>query len=54
MAEALIKDGVNLLRKVFTNAAGELFYGIAPRRIEILGNHTDYNKGFILAAAIDK
>lgn len=28
--------------------------GIAPGRLEILGNHTDYNEGFILAAAVDK
>jgi galactokinase len=28
--------------------------GVAPGRAEILGNHTDYNEGFILAAAIDR
>lgn len=28
--------------------------GVAPGRIEVLGNHTDYNEGFILAAAIDR
>jgi len=26
--------------------------GIAPGRIEILGNHTDYNDGFVLSAAV--
>lgn len=26
----------------------------APGRVEILGNHTDYNEGFVLTAAIDK
>lgn len=25
----------------------------APGRIEVLGNHTDYNKGFVISAAID-
>ncbi len=25
----------------------------APGRVELLGNHTDYNKGLALAAAID-
>ena len=25
----------------------------APGRVEILGNHTDYNDGFVLSAAID-
>ena len=28
--------------------------GIAPGRVEVLGNHTDYNEGFILSAAIDR
>ncbi len=28
--------------------------GVAPGRVEVLGNHTDYNEGFILAAAIDR
>jgi len=26
----------------------------APGRVEILGNHTDYNEGFVLSVAIDK
>ena len=26
----------------------------APGRIEVLGNHTDYNEGFVFSAAIDK
>ena len=25
----------------------------APGRVEILGNHTDYNEGYVLSAAID-
>ncbi|RUL88997.1 galactokinase [Tautonia sociabilis] len=28
--------------------------GIAPGRVELLGNHTDYNNGLVLAAAIDR
>jgi len=28
--------------------------GVAPGRAEILGNHTDYNEGYILAAAINR
>ena len=39
----------------------EKLYGIkpaavayAPGRIEVLGNHTDYNEGFVFSAAIDK
>ena len=26
----------------------------APGRVEMLGNHTDYNQGVVLAAAIDR
>lgn len=28
--------------------------GVAPGRAEVLGNHTDYNEGYILSCAIDK
>jgi galactokinase len=28
--------------------------GYAPGRVELLGNHTDYNRGLVLAAAIDR
>lgn len=28
--------------------------GIAPGRVELLGNHTDYNEGLVLPAAIDR
>ncbi len=41
----------NLYRKAFqTNPAICVF---APGRVEVLGNHTDYNEGFVLSAAID-
>ncbi len=26
----------------------------APGRAELLGNHTDYNEGFVLAIAVDR
>lgn len=29
-------------------------FGMAPGRVEVLGNHTDYNEGYILSAAIDR
>ena len=28
--------------------------GCAPGRVELLGNHTDYNGGLVVAAAIDR
>lgn len=28
--------------------------GLAPARVELLGNHTDHNRGLVLAAAIDR
>jgi galactokinase len=31
-----------------------LLFGRSPGRIEIIGNHTDYNEGYIMSAAIDK
>jgi len=31
-----------------------LFWAEAPGRVEILGNHTDYNEGVVLGAAIDR
>jgi galactokinase len=30
------------------------FIGRAPGRVELLGNHTDYNGGLVLAAAVDR
>eukprot|EP00933_Yihiella_yeosuensis_P034603 TRINITY_DN28083_c0_g1_i1.p1 TRINITY_DN28083_c0_g1~~TRINITY_DN28083_c0_g1_i1.p1 ORF type:complete len:415 (-),score=81.07 TRINITY_DN28083_c0_g1_i1:114-1358(-) len=38
--------------KAFDGKAAAL--GIAPGRLEVLGNHTDYNEGFILASAVDR
>lgn len=36
------------------NNKSPIFAGYAPGRVEILGNHTDYNEGFVLGAAIDR
>jgi len=51
-AEKLIDEARRAFRSAF-HAPAEAF-GIAPGRIEILGNHTDYNGGCVLAAAIDR
>jgi len=35
-------------------AMGETISTYAPGRAELLGNHTDYNEGFVLALAVDR
>ncbi len=50
-----MKDLITRLREkhcAFHGLAPE-FVAYAPGRVEILGNHTDYNEGFVLSAAID-
>ena len=48
----LVDEAVSAYEKRFgvrpTTAA------LAPGRVEIMGNHTDYNGGFVLPAALDK
>ena len=36
------------------SAANRPSLGCAPGRVELLGNHTDYNGGLVMAAAIDR
>lgn len=40
--------------KTIFNCKGQLFLVSAPGRIELSGNHTDHNKGKVLAAAINR
>jgi len=51
MQTALIKHVVSSHKHKFGSAPATVAY--APGRIEVLGNHTDYNEGFVLSAAID-
>jgi galactokinase len=45
----------NRIAEIFRNIFGdEPLVARAPGRINILGEHTDYNEGFVLPAAIDK
>ena len=44
------------LIQIFTKQFGYApeVYSRAPGRLEILGNHTDYNQGFVLSAAVEQ
>ena len=48
----LIKKAAQKFKEQFGEDAE--YCGVAPGRVEVLGNHTDYNEGFILSAAIDR
>ncbi|MDD4621763.1 MAG: galactokinase [Kiritimatiellae bacterium] len=49
--EAVYKELIAKYRGVFGREPEVVAY--APGRIEVLGNHTDYNDGFVLSAAIN-
>ena len=49
---ALVDNAVSAYAKRF--GAAPKAAAIAPGRVEIMGNHTDYNGGFVLPAALDK
>jgi galactokinase len=51
-AEQLAGRADNAFRARFGRDASVV--GIAPGRVELLGNHTDHNRGLVLAAAIDR
>jgi len=50
--EHLARGTRELHRKHF--GAEPAFIAYCPGRVEVLGNHTDYNEGFVLSAAIDR
>ncbi len=52
MESELIKSAVAAYTRQF--GAAPAAAAIAPGRVEIMGNHTDYNGGFVLPAALDK
>ena len=51
MNQLLCKIAVSDFRDRFGRAPTVIAY--APGRVEVLGNHTDYNEGFVLSAAIN-
>ena len=50
--QAVYDELVAKFQKHFGEKPAAVAY--APGRIEVLGNHTDYNEGFVFSAAIDK
>jgi galactokinase len=52
MKKKLIKNTTDHFEKVFHQKPKHLF--LSPGRINIIGEHIDYNDGFVLPAAIDK
>ncbi len=55
-ASTMMADLEFLARSLFAGrfAAEPTILARAPSRVELLGNHTDYNGGLVLAAAIDR
>ncbi|MBM4142550.1 MAG: galactokinase [Lentisphaerae bacterium] len=45
------REAVRRFEQVFGRAPSATAY--APGRVEVIGNHTDYNEGYVLSAAID-
>jgi len=52
--EARLEVGAFLhFEKEPCNPHGTMYSAFAPGRVELLGNHTDYNEGVVLSAALD-
>ena len=52
MNEILIKNTTDFFQKTFNSVADKVV--LSPGRINIIGEHIDYNDGYVLPAAIDK
>ncbi len=50
--QEIIEQARNLFRERYGRTPA--VYGVAPGRVEMLGNHTDYNGGYVMSAAIDR
>ncbi len=50
--QEIVQQARSLFRERYSKLPA--VYGIAPGRVEVLGNHTDYNGGYVMSAAIDR
>ncbi len=48
------EDLIERLRRITGAGSGDIIVSRAPGRVEVLGNHTDYNGGAVLAATIER
>ena len=47
-------DLLERFRDVFPRGKGSVFVARAPGRVNLIGEHTDYNEGFVLPVAVDR
>ncbi len=54
MNSITLEGMIHYLSDLVDVSGQDVYCSRAPGRIEVLGNHTDYNAGFVLAATIDR
>lgn len=53
-AESTAARALAAFRRAFPNVSPSSAVSLAPGRVNLIGEHTDYNDGFVLPAAIDR
>ena len=51
--ESIVDEWFSIFRKLFDNTSSPVIIR-SPGRVNLIGEHTDYNEGYVLPAAIDK